>query len=352
MGNSDDKSGAVTEGGGCGGRLELSEEEWLRRLGPQRYQVLRQAGTERAFTGAYWDTKAAGIYVCAGCGAPLFSSTTKFESGTGWPSFTEPLVPERVSLHRDLSYGMIRVEVRCATCDGHLGHVFEDGPLPDRTRYCMNSASLMFEPEGSTAASTGGGCASAPQNAGDCGNAPAVPMGLRSAVFAGGCFWCMVAPFESLDGVVEVLSGYTGGDEESPRYEDVARGRTGHMEAVRVLYDPSKVGFDALVEAYWRAVDPTDAGGQFADRGYHYRPVVFVASEEERAIAQASKEALQASGVFDAPIVVPIENARPFWVAEDYHQDYHRTNAGHYERYRVGSGRAGFLQRHWTDDVR
>lgn len=330
-------------------KVSLSEEEWLRRLGPARYHVLRQSGTERAFSGALWDHKGKGAYVCAGCGSPLFSSATKFESGTGWPSFTGPLEQDRVELVRDLSYGMVRIEVRCATCEGHLGHVFEDGPLPERTRYCMNSASLIFEEEGSTAASTEGGVDAerGTQNAGDGGDAPAVPMGLKSAIFAGGCFWCMVAPFEQLEGVIEVLSGYTGGEEPRPRYEDVARGKTGHIEAVRVLYDPQKTGFDELVEAYWRAVDPTDAGGQFADRGYHYRPVIFVSTDEERAIAQASKKALEQSGHLDAPVVVPIENAKPFWVAEDVHQNYHRTHSGHYERYRVGSGRAGFLERTW-----
>lgn len=349
MSGTDDTSKLVGTSA-CGTeRVELSDEEWLRRLGPERFHVLRQAGTERAFTGAYWNNKEPGTYVCAGCSSPLFTSSTKFDSGTGWPSFTRPIEPDRVSLHRDLSYGMIRVEVRCATCDGHLGHVFEDGPAPERTRYCMNSASLMFEREGTSAASQpASSVGQAPYHAGDGGNAPAVPMGLKSAVFAGGCFWCMVAPFEALDGVVEVLSGYTGGEEKNPRYEDVARGKTGHIEAVRVLYDPEKVGFPDLVEAYWRAVDPTDAGGQFADRGYHYRPVIFVANDEEREQALASKAALQETGRFSAPIVVPVENAKPFWVAEDYHQNYYRTNAMHYNMYKVGSGRAGFLDRHWA----
>lgn len=338
----------------CGDeRVTLSDAEWRRRLGPERYHILRQAGTERAFTGAYWDHKESGTYVCAGCASPLFASTTKFNSGTGWPSFTAPLSADRVTLLRDMSYGMIRVEVRCATCDGHLGHVFEDGPPPDRTRYCMNSASLIFEPQtatpgASTSAAVGASSAPVAHHAGDGGDAPALPMGLRSAIFAGGCFWCMVAPFEALDGVVEVLSGYTGGDEVRPRYEQVARGMTGHIEAVRVVYDPTRVSYEQLLDAYWRSVDPTDDGGQFYDRGHHYRPVIFVGDDAERAAAVASRQALNASGRFDRPVVVAIENAKPFWVAEGEHQGYYRTNAAHYAQYKAGSGRAGFLERHWA----
>jgi peptide-methionine (R)-S-oxide reductase len=128
-------------------RLDLSESEWRQRLSPEQYHVLREAGTERAFTGRYVNNKAPGEYQCAGCGQPLFESDTKFDSGSGWPSFTEPADRAAVTEHADTSHGMRRVEVRCSRCDGHLGHVFEDGPGPNGLRYCINSASLDFEPE-------------------------------------------------------------------------------------------------------------------------------------------------------------------------------------------------------------
>jgi len=160
----------------------------------------------------------------------------------------------------------------------------------------------------------------------------------------------MEGPFEHLDGVVEVLAGYTGGEEPHPTYEQVSSGTTGHAEAVRVVYDPDVVSYDTLLDTYWRSMDPTDAGGQFADRGSQYRPAIFVFNDAQRAAAEASKAALEASGRFDRPIIVPIEDAGPFWVAEDYHQDYYLTHPDRYQRYREGSGRAAFLRRVWGDD--
>lgn len=126
-------------------KLNLTEEEWLERLGPEKYHILREAGTERAFTGQYESNKAPGLYKCAGCGLPLFSSETKYNSGSGWPSYYQPLDPAVIDEHTDMSHGMVRTEVRCAKCDGHLGHVFPDGPAPTGLRYCINSASLDFE---------------------------------------------------------------------------------------------------------------------------------------------------------------------------------------------------------------
>lgn len=170
---------------------------------------------------------------------------------------------------------------------------------------------------------------------------------LRTAIFAGGCFWCMVKPFEKEPGIEKVVSGYTGGHTVNPTYEEVSSGTTGHTEAVEITYDPVIVSYEDLVEIYWRQTDPTDALGQFADRGDSYRPVIFYQTEEEKAIAEASKEKLAASGRFREPIVTKIEAAQAFYPAEDYHQDYYKKNAMHYKLYSEGSGRAGFIRRNW-----
>ncbi len=169
----------------------------------------------------------------------------------------------------------------------------------------------------------------------------------KTAVFAGGCFWCMVKPFDSLDGIEQVLSGYTGGHVEHPTYEEVCSGTTGHTEAVEITYDPSKMSYEELVHIYWQQTDPTDASGQFADRGDSYRPVIFYENEEEKAIAEQSKRELDESGRFTKPIVVSIEEKEIFYPAEDYHQDFYKKNNAHYTRYRKGSGRDDFLDEHW-----
>lgn len=169
----------------------------------------------------------------------------------------------------------------------------------------------------------------------------------KTAVFAGGCFWCMVKPFDSLDGIEQVLSGYTGGHVENPTYEEVCSGTTGHTEAVEITYDPSKMSYEELVNIYWQQTDPTDASGQFADRGDSYRPVIFYENEEEKVIAEQSKRELDASGRFTKPIVVSIEEKETFYPAEDYHQDFYKKNNAHYTRYRKGSGRDAFLDEHW-----
>ncbi|QNF33012.1 peptide-methionine (S)-S-oxide reductase MsrA [Adhaeribacter swui] len=168
------------------------------------------------------------------------------------------------------------------------------------------------------------------------------------ATFAGGCFWCMVKPFDQWPGVIKVVSGYTGGHVENPTYEQVCSDLTGHYEAVQITFDPSLISYDEILTVFWQSIDPTDAGGQFGDRGSSYKTAIFYHSEEQKAAAEKSKEDLQQNGPFGGlPIVTPILPAKPFYPAENYHQDYYKKNPMHYQRYNVGSGRAGFLERHW-----
>ncbi|MEJ2102267.1 MAG: peptide-methionine (S)-S-oxide reductase MsrA [Desulfobacterales bacterium] len=170
---------------------------------------------------------------------------------------------------------------------------------------------------------------------------------LKKATFAGGCFWCVESDFEKVNGVVEAVSGYTGGQKQNPTYEEVSAGGTGHAEAVQVLYDPAKITYKELLEVFWRHVNPTDAGGQFVDRGSQYRTAIFYHDQEQKRIAEESKEQLEKSGRFSAPIVTEIVPLTEFYPAEDYHQDYYRHNPLRYRFYRLGSGRDRFLKSTW-----
>ncbi len=167
------------------------------------------------------------------------------------------------------------------------------------------------------------------------------------ATFAGGCFWCMVAPFEEEPGVLSVTSGYTGGHKENPTYREVCEDTTGHFEAVQIAYDPAVVAYERLLELFWQNVDPTDPGGQFFDRGDSYRTAIFYHDEQQRSVAEASKRALGESGKFAGPIATMILPASAFYPAEEYHQGYHKKNPEHYKRYKIGSGRETFINKHW-----
>ena len=176
-----------------------------------------------------------------------------------------------------------------------------------------------------------------------------IPKNAKTATFAGGCFWCSESDLERAEGVIEVVSGYTGGKEKNPTYEDVSYGRTGHYEAVQVIYDPSRISYEKLLTLFWRHIDPTDDGGQFVDRGSQYRTAIFYDGEKQRRLAQQSKEDLQASGRFDRPIATEILPLETFYPAEEYHQDYHEKNPLRYKMYRSGSGRDQFIRRFWKD---
>lgn len=176
--------------------------------------------------------------------------------------------------------------------------------------------------------------------------------GLKSAYFAGGCFWCMEPPFEKLLGVKDAVSGYSGGDSKNPTYKEVSSGQTKHLEAIRVIYDPTIVSYQTLLEVFWMNINPTDSGGQFVDRGYQYSTAIFYETEEERKIAEASKNELNEKGYFKNKVITPIQKLKTFWQAEDYHQDYYKKDLSSITRYKIyrrGSGRDDFIEKHWGE---
>lgn len=170
---------------------------------------------------------------------------------------------------------------------------------------------------------------------------------LELATFAGGCFWCMVPPFENIEGVIKVISGYSGGDEVNPTYQQVSAGETGHTEAIQIEYDPQQVTYQQLLDIFWRQIDPTAIERQFVDEGRHYRTAIFCHNDQQRRLADASKKALIEAGIFNAPIVTTIEQFKNFYPAESYHQEYHKKNPSRYKLYRHHSGRDQFLERIW-----
>ncbi|MCB9728160.1 MAG: bifunctional methionine sulfoxide reductase B/A protein [Deltaproteobacteria bacterium] len=273
-------------------------EGW-HELTPAEAAVIEEGGTERAFTGKYWDHHADGTYVCKRCGAPLFASDTKFDSGTGWPSFDDAL-PGAV---REVSdWG--RTEIVCAKCGAHLGHVFRGERMTERnTRHCVNSASLDFQPTGAEAA-------------------PAKEA-RADAYFAGGCFWGVEHLLEGQPGVIDVVSGYMGGHLDQPGYKQVSSGTTGHAETVHVVYDPTKTTYEALAKRFFEIHDPTERGHQGPDYGPQYRSAIFVTDAEQRRVIEGLIAKLRARG-YD--VVTEVEPAGKFWPAEEYHQDYYERS--------------------------
>lgn len=289
-------------------RVEKTPEEWKAILTPEQYGVARRKGTERPFSGELCSIFGPGTYACVCCGNVLFDSTQKFESGTGWPSFTAPVAENAVAYELDESYGMQRVEVLCNVCDAHLGHVFPDGPAPSKLRYCMNSASLVKLAEHDT------------QKEGNDYNEGA----LAEVVLGGGCFWCTEAVFDELNGVVRVESGYAGGKSVHPTYEAVCTGTTGHAEVVKLTYDPSVISLDDIIEIHLTTHNPTTLNRQGADVGTQYRSVVFYQSPEEKALIESVIDRVKEH--FADSIVTEVAPLEAYYAAEDYHQQYYKNH--------------------------
>jgi len=267
------------------------KKEW-KKLTPEEERVILKKGTEAPYTGKYDKFFEDGIYVCKQCGAPLYKSSHKFNSGCGWPAFDDEI---KGAVKRLVDADGRRIEIVCANCGGHLGHVFEgEGFTPTNTRHCVNSISLEFIPASK----------------------------FKKAYFAGGCFWGVEYYFEKVDGVISAVSGYMGGDVENPTYEDVCSKKSGHLEVVEVSYDPKKVSFESLAKLFFEIHDPTQTDGQGPDIGPQYLSAIFYNDEKEKEIAKKLIDTLEKKGYKIATKLIPAKEHK-FYKAEEYHQNYY-----------------------------
>jgi len=285
------------------------------KLTPAEKYVIIDKGTEAPFSGKYLDNKEAGTYLCKRCGAPLYRSSDKFEGNCGWPSFDDE-IPGAVKRVPD-SDG-IRTEIICANCGAHLGHVFTGEGLTDKNiRHCVNSISLVFVP-----------VAKADPN--DPNNKSAQT---QKAYFAGGCFWGVDYWLRTAPGVISVHSGYMGGNVKHPTYEQICTGKTGHAETIEVVFDPNKTTYETLAKMFFEIHDPTQRNGQGPDIGPQYRSAIFYTDQQQKEIANRLIDLLRKKGLDVVTSVEsargePVEPAKEFWPAEDYHQDYYGKNGG------------------------